>query len=388
MDVLRIASPPDTAEAVAPIPLVDLAAQYDSIRAEIDDAIRSVLGQGTFVGGPIISEFEEAFAHYCGVPMVVGVANGTDALELILTALGVGSGDEVLVPTMTFAATAEAVVRVGARPVFVDCLPDTLNMDVNHASNLISGTTKAIIAVHLYGQPADLDALGTLAVQQGVTLIEDAAQAHGARWRGRRVGTFGRAACFSFYPGKNLGAYGDAGAVATREEDVARKVRMLANHGRSDKYVHALAGRNSRLDTVQAAILSVKLRHLDVWTARRRALADRYRQQLCEQGIRVVQQNPQAESVYHLFVVLVDRRDAVRERLRAAGISTGVHYPMPLHRQPAFAPFAARSARQTWAVDHIAPRLLSLPMYPELDESDVDRVAQVLMDAAGGSAGG
>ena len=363
------------------IPLVDLHAQYAAIAGDIDPAMRAVMARGDFVTGRAVREFEEAFAIFCQLPTVIGVGNGTDALELVLEALGVGPGDEVLVPTMTFAATAEAVVRCGARPVFVDCNPETLNLSPEGAAASITERTRAIIPVHLHGQPADLDACSRMARDRGLHLIEDAAQAHGARWGDRPVGSYGVATTFSFYPGKNLGAYGDAGAVATKDRALAERIRQLANHGRSGKYEHAIVGRNSRLDTLQAAVLRAKLSHLSDWNTRRRALAHRYHDRL--RGIlEPVREAPKAHSVYHIAAFLVEDRDAIRDRLRTVGIETGVHYPIPLHRQPAFAEFVDPHAALPNA-ERAAARLLSLPLYPELSEAQQDRVIHAVRDALG-----
>lgn len=359
------------------IALVDLRAQYAGIAGEIDAAIEQVIDSGVFVGGENVARFEEEFSDFCGIQHAVAVANGTDALELTLHASGIGPGDEVLVPTMTFAASAEAVVNVGATPVLVDCDQRTMNIDPARARESVTPATRAIVVVHLYGQPADMDVLTLLAEQENLILVEDSAQAHGAKWRGKPVGSFGLAGTFSFYPGKNLGAYGDGGAVVTNDASLAARVRSLANHGRKDKYVHERCGRNSRLDNLQAAILRVKLRRLVAWNERRRAIAERYRARLTDL-VTLLLNDPRAYSVHHLFAILVHHREAVRDRLGAEGISTGIHYPVPLHRQPAFRHYCVGVRSEEWVADTAAAKLLSLPMYPELSDEQVDRVSDVV----------
>ena len=359
---------------VGAIPLVDLKAQYQSIRGEIDAAVRHVLETTAFIMGPDVAEFEREFARFCGAKHAIGVASGTDALHLTLRACDVGPGDEVITTPFTFIATAEAISMCGARPVFVDIDPRTYNLDVSLVEEAISPRTKAILPVHLYGQPADVDPLLDIARRHSLFLVEDAAQAHGAGYRGRRVGTLADAACFSFYPGKNLGAYGDAGAVTTDDAELAATVRMLRDHGRRDKYEHLLIGFGSRLDTLQAAVLRVKLPHLEDWNARRRAIAARYDELL--EGTRVARplRPDWADPVYHLYVVRTADRAQLQRRLKEAGISSGVHYPIPLHLQPAYrglgyAPGAFPHAERA------AAEVLSLPVFPELSDDDVGRVA-------------
>lgn len=364
------------------IPLVNLSAQYAQIQNEIDSAIADTIAESAFIGGRALSTFEKGFAEFCGVDHAVGVGSGTDALELLLEAYGIGQGDEVIVPTMTFAATAEAVVTVGAKPVFVDIDAKTLNINVNATQQAITPRTRAVIGVHLYGQPADLDALSELAHQSGLVLIEDAAQAHGAFWNGRRVSSIGHAAAFSFYPGKNLGAYGDAGAVVTNDDKIAKHVRLVANHGRTEKYTHQVSGRCSRLDGLQAAILGVKLRHIDAWNARRRQIAARYTERLASR-VEIVNQDSRSESVFHLFVVQVPDRDRVRSELAKRGVSTGVHYPIPLHQQPAFLKYVDNNNLATSVASGVAGRVLSLPIFPELSDHDADHVADSLIEVLG-----
>jgi len=357
------------------IPFLDLASLHADLREELDLAWKSVLESGRFVGGPEVERFEERFAAYCGTAHCVGVANGTDALELILAALGIGRGDEVIVPANTFIATVEAVHAVGARPRFVDVRPDTLLIDPEAVAAAINRATAAVIGVHLFGQMVDVDRLGALAERHGLAFIEDAAQAHGARYRGRRAGSAGVAGAFSFYPGKNLGALGDGGAVVTDDAQLAARIRSMADHGRSatDRQLHDLRGRNSRLDALQAAVLSVKLPHLDAGNERRRALMARYRENL-PAFCTPVAEDPQGEPVYHLAVVQVPDRDRVAGALTAAGIGWGVHYRVPCHLQPAFAEFTERLP----VAERAAERILSLPMSPTLSDDQVIRVCEVL----------
>jgi dTDP-4-amino-4,6-dideoxygalactose transaminase len=363
------------------LPLVDLHAQYASIATEIDDAIRNVVKSAAFVGGPAVRELEQAFATFCECPRVVSCGNGTDAIYLVLRALGIGHGDEVITVTNTFIATAEAISTAGASPVFVDVRADTALIDTTKLEAAITPRTRAIIPVHLYGQPADMNEVMRIANARQLTVIEDAAQAHGARYRGRRVGTLATAATFSFYPGKNLGAYGDGGAIAFTDSALADRCAMLRDHGRTDKYLHELEGVNSRLDTLQAAVLLVKLARLDAWNAARRRAAAWYLERLA--GIpdlvlpTVADGN---EVVWHLFVVRHPQRERLRDACEKAGIGVGIHYPVPLHRQPAFARLGY-SQGQFPVAEELAATCLSLPMFPELTEADVDRVATTIRGA-------
>ena len=357
------------------VPFVDMASVNGAYQREFDVAWKTVLDHGRFVSGPEVQQFEASFADFCGTTTCVGAGNGTDALVLILACMGIGPGDEVIVPTNTFVATAEAVCLVGARPRFVDVLPDTMLIDPEAASAAVGPATAAIIAVHLFGQMADLNALIPVVQRHGLALIEDAAQAHGARLRGRRAGSMGDAAAFSFYPSKNLGALGDGGAVVTADTQLAARIRQYAEHGRalSDRHLHELRGCNSRLDTLQAAMLSIKLAGLDSANAARRRLMDRYRQLLPE-SITPVTNHADAESVYHLAVVRVDDRAAVTAELDRHGIGWGLHYPIPCHRQPAFEEFV-----EDLPVAELAARqILSLPMFPTMTDAQVDRVCEVL----------
>jgi dTDP-4-amino-4,6-dideoxygalactose transaminase len=360
------------------VPFLDLAAVHLDLRDDLDVAWKEVLAHGRFIGGPEVAAFEAEFAAHCEVRHGVGVGNGTDALELILAGLGIGPGDEVIVPGNTFVATVEAVRAAGARPRFVDVRPDTLLADPAAVAAAITPRTAAIVAVHLFGQMADVDALGRLASRHGVALVEDAAQAHGARYLGRRPGGWGAAAAFSFYPGKNLGALGDGGAVVSDDAQLIEKIRLLADHGRSpsDRFVHEVSGRNSRLDTLQAAALRVKLARLDRMNAARVALVEQYRRGLPSWCVPVAE-DPAAEAVYHLAVVQVPDRPTVTAALDAAGIGWGLHYPVPCHRQPAFAEYADGPLP---VVEAAAGRILSLPLSPGMASEQVDLVCEVLHD--------
>jgi dTDP-4-amino-4,6-dideoxygalactose transaminase len=363
------------------IPLVDLKAQYLALKSELDRALNRVIESGAFIGGEEVRAFEDEFRTYCSrterheIPLhCASCGNGTDALYLTLRALGVGEGDDVVTVAHTFMATAEAISLTGARPVFIDVCPDTMLMDPDALEEAITPRTRAIVPVHLYGQTCDMTRIGAMAQRYGLKVIEDAAQAHGATWKGKRTGTLGDAACFSFFPGKNLGAYGDGGAVVSRDEALIRRVRMLANHGRLEKYTHATLGVNSRLDAVQAAVLRVKLRHLDAWNAARRRHAAQYAAALHGHGARTPVVHPDAESVWHLFVVRVREREKVQRRLEELGICTGVHYPVPLHLQPAYRNLEPDRSRLP-VTERIAGEILSLPLYPELTRDEIEFIA-------------
>jgi dTDP-4-amino-4,6-dideoxygalactose transaminase len=368
------------------VPFTDLRAMAGEVWPEIEQEYLASLLDGAYIGGPAVTAFEREWAAYCGADHAVGLASGTDALELSLTALGVGPGDEVVVPANTFIATAAAVVRAGATPRFADVSDDTLLMTSRTLTEALTPRTRAVIIVHLYGQMPDMADLVATARQAGIAVIEDAAQAHGAEWGGRRAGSFGVAACFSFYPAKNLGAFGDAGAVVTSRPELADQIRSLANHGRSrghSHYDHEFIGTNSRLDALQAILLSGKLARLDAWTERRIALASRYRNLLggtefAGTGLKLIVAEPSARHVYHLFVVRVTHRDAVRAELAKWGIETGVHYPTPCHRQPPLRRFAERPLP---VAEQSAGELLSLPMFPHMTEDQVDYVCESLSDA-------
>lgn len=361
--------------AVAPLPFLDLAAQYRSIREEIDQAIAAVISESAFIGGPYLGRFEKEFAAYCGSADAVGVSNGTDALRLALLACGVGPGDEVITVPNTFIATTEAVTMVGAHVRFIDIDSGTNTLDPEFLEAGCTDRTKAVIPVHLYGKSADLDAIGAIAKRRGLKIIGDAAQAHGAVYKGRPISTLADATCFSFYPGKNLGAYGDAGAVVTDDPAVAKAVRMLRDHGRTTKYEHDMEGFNCRMDGLQAAILSVKLRHLKDWTERRQALAALYTQLLSGiSDLLLPSESADNRSVFHLYVVHTPKRKAVQAHLQALGVGCGVHYPIPLHLQRAYAYLKLEAGSFPHAEKQCATAL-SLPLYPEMTEDQVRYVA-------------
>jgi len=359
------------------VPFVDLKAQHKPIQQELDLAIQDVIDSTAFVLGPAVQDFESDFAQYLGVDHAVGTNNGTTALQLALLALGVGRGDEVIVPAQTFIATAEAVVHTGARPVFVDVLESTACMDPAALAAALTPQTRAIIPVHLFGQAAELEPILDIARARAIPVIEDACQAHGATYQGRRVGSFGIASCFSFYPGKNLGAFGEGGAVATNDDHLAARVRRLRDHGQSQRYYHAEIGYNARMEGIQAAVLGVKLRYLDRWNESRRSHAAYYREWLAGAGVRLPVEAPRREHVYHLFVVRSGDRNTLREHLTHQGIQTGLHYPVPLHLQPAFSGMGYRvgafPAAEAWAREG-----LSLPMFAELTRAQLDEVIEGL----------
>jgi dTDP-4-amino-4,6-dideoxygalactose transaminase len=355
------------------IPFVDLKAQYESIKGEIDQAIADVIASSAFIGGPYVKAFETAFAAFCGARHCIGVGNGTDAIFLTLKAMGIGRGDEVITAANSFIATSEAITMAGARVVFVDIDPRTFNIDPTKIEKKVTIKTKAIIPVHLYGQPADLDPILEVARKNGLKVIEDAAQAHGARYKNRNIGTIGDAACFSFYPGKNLGAYGDGGAIVTGDEALAARIRMLANHGRVDKYDHRIEGVNSRLDGLQAAILNAKLPRLAAWTEARRRNAYLYNELLGGvSNLEIPVEMDDVRAVYHVYVVRVrnGKRAWLQHLLKSNGISTGVHYPIALPALSAYSHLGHRDGDFPEAVS-ASKEILSLPMFPELTEEQI-----------------
>lgn len=361
------------------IPLVDLKAQYNAIRSEVDEAVARIVTSTSFIGGRELDAFEAAFAHYQGTKRAVGVASGTAALFLALKALEIGPGDEVITSTHTFIATAEAIEMVGAVPVLVDIDPHTYNLDPDRVEAAITSKTRAIIPVHLYGQIADMDRIMGIARQHKLYVVEDAAQAHGAELHGKRAGFWGDIACFSFYPGKNLGAYGDAGAICTNNDALAERVAMLRNHGRVGKYSHDVVGYGERLDTLQAAILNAKLPYLDEWNQARRNAAAHYNNLLKElPGVVRPTVMPGASHVYHIYCIQVPgQRDEVLEALKKQGIGAGVHYPIPVHLQPAMTHRGWKQGdlpQAEYAADHI----LSLPIYPEITDEQVRYIAESL----------
>ena len=359
------------------IPLVDLKKQYVGIKKEIDDAIASVIADTAFIGGKYVASFEEAFAAFCSTKHCIGVGNGTDAIYIALRALGITRGDEVITVANSFIATSEAIGMTGAKVMFVDCDPQSYNMDVEKLRKAITGRTKAIVPVHLYGLPSNMPEIKAIADRFGLFVVEDAAQAHGAEIHGRRVGSFGHAACFSFFPGKNLGAYGDAGAIVTSDEGLARQCRMIANHGRIQKYDHAFEGVNSRLDALHAAILSVKLKHLEAWTERRREIASWYRRLLDSRHCLSPAELEGFRHVYHLYVVRVKNRDSVQAGLSERGIATGIHYPHPLPHLAAYSHLGHQPGDFPVA-EEFSREILSLPLYPELTQTEVEYVCSHL----------
>ena len=362
---------------------VDLERQYLSIKGEIDKAALEAIASTQYVLGEELTRFEDEFASYCEVGHCVGVASGAAAIQLALEALGISQGDEVIAPANTFFGTVMPVLRLGATPVLVDCDEETATISTEGVAAAIGPRTKAVLPVHLYGQPADVDPLLGLCEQHGIALVEDACQAHGARYKGHGAGSLGRIAAFSFYPSKNLGAYGDGGAIVTHDQELAERIRILRNVGQSGTYTHVAVGANERLDTIQAAVLRVKLRHLDTWNARRRRHAASYEEALSATKVKTPRTAPWAEHVWHLYVIRTARRDELRAALAARGISTGMHYPLPLHLQPILAGLGYKRGdfpvTEAWAEE-----LLSLPMFPELQRAEIERVAEAISDWEGG----
>jgi dTDP-4-amino-4,6-dideoxygalactose transaminase len=361
------------------VPFVDLKAQFRAIREEVVARTTRVMEDASFILGPDVELFEANFAKYIGSRYCIGLESGTAALQLALEALGVGRGDEVIMPANTYIASAVAVSALGARPVLVD-MDETYLIDSALLEPALTPRTKAIMPVHLYGQAVPMDPIVTFAQRHGLRVIEDACQAHGARWNGRRVGSFGDVGCFSFYPGKNLGAYGDAGAVVTSDAGLAESARLLRDFGQRKKYEHLVKAGNCRLDTIQAAVLDVKLRHLDDWNAARRANADRYDAKLSEIGIAPPIRRHVEGHVYHLYVVEVDDRAHVQGTLAQRGIATGIHYPVPIHLQPAYADLGLPRGSFP-RTEQSAERILSLPMFAELTEAQINLVVSALESA-------
>jgi dTDP-4-amino-4,6-dideoxygalactose transaminase len=364
-----------------PIAMVDPAAEYRSLKGEIDAAVARVLASGRYVLGPEGEALERELAAYVGAPHAVGVNSGTDALHLALVAAGVGAGDEVVVPAFTFFATAEAVSYTGATPVFADIDAATFNLDPHSLRKLINKKTKAVIAVHLFGQCAPLDEISRLCKDKGIVLVEDCAQSLGAGYQGRRAGSWGDFGCFSFYPTKNLAAAGDAGLITTKYSQADSTLRMLRHHGSRQTYLHERVGWNSRLDELQAAVLRVKLARLDEFNEARRRVAQRYREKLEGLKLDLPVEDPRGTHVYHQFTLRSERRDAIREALGRQGIASSVFYPLPLHRQPAYE--AANRGLALPAADAAAKSVLSLPIHPLLDERSIDRICACVRQAAG-----
>ena len=363
------------------IPFVDLQSQYQSIKPEADAAVLAVMERGDFILGQAVREFEEEFARYCEAEHCVGVDSGYSALELILRGYGIGPGDEVITAANTFVATTLAISNTGATPVLVEMDPKTYNIDPTRIEAAITSRTRAIIPVHLYGQPAEMDPIMAVAAEHGLKVIEDAAQAHGARYKGRRTGSLGDAAGFSFYPGKNLGAYGDGGAVVTDDAELADRVRMLRNLGMRVKYHHEIKGFNHRLDTMQAAVLRVKLPHLDAWNEGRRRVAARYAELLAGLPVVTPYAPPYVEPVYHLYVIRIQDRKELMARLGEAGIASGLHYPIPIHLLPAYAELGYQ--RGDFPItEAYAEEILSLPIFAELTDEQIDLLTTIVADFA------
>jgi len=380
-----------TTERGAPgVPFVDLRAQYRAIAAEVDEAMQRVVANADFILGKDLDLFDQEFAAYCGARYAVGLDSGISALELALRAHDIGAGDEVITVAHTFIATVSAISFTGARPVFVDVDPRTYCMDSDQLAAAITPRTRAILPVHLYGQPAEMDAIRAIARKHGLVVIEDACQAHGARYKGERVGSLGDAACFSFYPGKNLGGYGDGGMLVTDQPELAERVRMLRNYGQREKYHHVYLAYNRRLDTLQAAVLRVKLPHLDGWNTARAEAARRYDERLSGlQGVTLPHAAGDRTHVYHLYVIQHDRRDALLDHLREQGIAAGLHYPLPVHRQPCYETLGV--ARGSLPVtEQVAGHVLSLPIFPEITPEQIDHVCGAIrrFDAIAGMKGG
>jgi len=359
------------------IPFLDLKQIYLELKLELDEAVQRVMNSGWYIQGEELRAFESEFAEYCNVKYCIGVGNGLDALHLILRAMDIGSGDEVIVPANTFIATWLAVSYAGATPVPVEPDEKTYNIDPTRIESAITERTKAIMPVHLYGQPADMDPIMEIADKYQLKVIEDAAQAHGARYKGKRVGGFGNAAGFSFYPGKNLGAFGDGGAVTTNDPIIAERVRRLGNYGSQVKYSHDVKGFNSRLDEIQAALLRVKLTYLDVWNDKRRNIADQYAKRLKDANVVIPTVHPDAIPVWHLYVIRHKKRDALQKHLRNNGIETLIHYPIPVHKQLAYKEFECFSDNMH-LTQNIADSILSLPMYPGLRTEEVETIVKAI----------
>lgn len=360
------------------IPLVDLRRQYEALKPKIDAAMASVISRSAYINGPEVDEFQRWFASFCGVRHAVGVSSGTRAIELVLRGLNVGSGDEVIMPANTFIATAAAITAAGARPVLVDADESTGNIDPNLVERAITSRTRAIVPVHLYGRPAAMREIGDIAKRRNLAVIEDAAQAHGAKYRGARAGSLATAGCFSFYPTKNLGAFGDAGIVTTNDDSLAARIGLLRDHGRVSKYEHEIVGFTARLDNLQAAVLRVQADMLDEWNARRRQAATWYEQAL-PASLSYPKDDPQDESVYYLFVVRVPKRDEFRAHLAANGVATAIHYPIPVHLQPAYRELGY-SEGDFPVTERLTREIVSLPMHPFLQQADVQHVAAAAAD--------
>ena len=363
------------------IPFVDLKTQYRSIKEEIDTALQSVLDSSQFVLGKEVAAFEEEFAVYCQAKYAIGVNSGTSALHLALLAAGIGPGDEVITIPFTFVATVAAIVYTGARPVFVDIDPRSFTIDVNQIERAITKKTRALLPVHLYGQSAEMDPIMDIARRHNLIVIEDAAQAHGAEYKGHRVGSIGDLGCFSFYPGKNLGAYGEGGAVVTNNPEYARTIRMLRDWGAERKYQHVLKGYNYRMEGFQGAILRVKLRHLEDWTEARRTAAKYYDELLNGGSVQTPLEMPYARHVYHIYAVRTSHRESLQQELHSQGVQTGIHYPIPVHLLPAYSDLGYRSGNFPNS-EQAANQVLSLPMFAELTQTQIQAVSGAMSAVA------
>ncbi len=372
-------------QTVKPIPAFDIKQQYAAMEAEISAAVLEVLASGRYIGGPLVEGFEQQFAAYHGVYECVACNSGTDALYLALRAFDIGAGDEVITVPFTFIATSETISSAGAKPVFVDIDPATFNLDLQQVEAAITPKTKAIIPVHLFGQPVDMTGLMDLATKHNLVVIEDCAQSTGATWGEQKVGSIGQVGCFSFYPTKNLGACGDGGAITTSDREIAKKLRILKDHGQQSKYHYEYIGVNSRLDTIQAAILQIKLRYLDIWNKQRQRIAYRYHQQLSQlPGIITPQQLPGGQGVWNQYTIRVldNKRDLVREKLQERGVNTMIYYPRPLHLQEVYGNLGYQTSSLPVS-EEICNQVLSLPMFPELSEEQQDRVICSLKEIMG-----
>jgi dTDP-4-amino-4,6-dideoxygalactose transaminase len=377
MSTLKII--PSLKATQSPVPFVDLGAQYASIREEIQEAVMAVLDSCHFVGGEYVEKFEEQFSRFVGAKFAVGVSSGTSALELALKASGIGTGDDVIVPANSFFATAEAVSNVGARPVFADVDPITFHLSMKSVQQVLTAKTRAVIPVHLYGRAMDLTELEKFASQNGVTIIEDAAQAHGAGVNGVKVGGSGRLTCFSFYPGKNLGAYGDAGAVTGSDSQLIENIRLLRDHGSPAKYQHSIVGTNARLDSMQAAVLSVKLNYLPEWNRRRHQHAETYMRAFTGSQVTPPALATAAEHVFHLFVIRTAQREQLQRHLAQDGIATGIHYPTPLHLTEAYQKLGAPARGSLPVAEALSQQILSLPMFAEMTPEQIHRVTDSVL---------
>jgi dTDP-4-amino-4,6-dideoxygalactose transaminase len=362
------------------IPFLDLKKQYKSIKNEIDSAIQNVIDNTAFILGKAVSDFEKEFADAHEVKHCIGVSSGTDGNHLALWTLGIEPGDEVIIPVNTFIATAEGATLCMAKPVFIDCSSDSYNMDPKKVEELITPKTKVILAVHLYGQPADLDVLNDIAKRHNLFLVEDAAQAHLSEYKGKKVGSLSDVASFSFYPGKNLGAYGEAGAVTTNNDELAKKLKMYREHGQSEKYHHETCGHNYRMEAIQGAVLGVKLKYLNEWTNKRREVAKKYRDMLEGVGdIILPQEMPYSKHVYHLFVIKTKQRDGLQKYIGENGVASGLHYPIPLHLQNSFKNLGYKKGDFP-NTEELAINCLSLPMFPEITDEQIDYVVKTIKE--------